>query len=337
MSWLPAWLSAALAAIDRGDPAVLVTVAEARGSTPREAGAKMLVRANDIVGSIGGGQLELLAIDSARRLIGGGEKPSLIRHSLGPDLGQCCGGAVGLLLEPITAADHGWLEAWQRCCNQSAPAVLTTQDDGRKVWTSDPASRVASRVGSSRVEAQGESWRVVEVVGRSARPLWIYGAGHVGRVLATVLAELDFDLTWLDSRPGQFPAAVPAGVRTMVEPSLATAVDYAPPSCLYLVMTHSHQLDLEICDHVLRRGDAAFLGLIGSATKKARFLSGLKARGHGPSALEQVICPIGLAQIPGKQPMAIAVSVAAQLLALPLAAGDARETDDPRGGRRGAG
>lgn len=333
MTWQPAWLGAALAAIDSDAPCVLVTVAEARGSTPREAGAKMLVRANDIVGSVGGGQLELLAIDCARQLLGtGARRPSLIRHSLGPDLGQCCGGAVRLLLEPITAEDRAWLEEWRQRSGAAAPAILVTRDDGSKIWTSAPVDRFASQV-----EAEGESWRVTEIVRRSARPLWIYGAGHVGRALVTVLAELDFDLTWLDSRLGQFPADPPATVRTLVEPRLAATVDAAPAGCLFLVMTHSHQLDLEICDRILRRGDAAFLGLIGSATKKARFVSGLKARGHGQQALDRLVCPIGLAQIPGKQPMAIAVSVAAQLLTLPQAAGNSVENDDPRRGMRGAG
>ena len=333
MSRQPAWLSAALAAIDSGVPAVLVTVAEAKGSTPREAGAKMLVRANDIVGSVGGGQLELLAIDTARQLLGtGATKPSLIRHSLGPDLGQCCGGAVRLLLEPIAVGDRAWLEEWQRRCGEAAPSMLTTRDDGRKTWATGLADRAVGRV-----EVGGEHWRMVEIVRRSARPLWIYGAGHVGRALVTVLAELDFDLTWLDSRLGQFPAVVPGAVRTVVEPRLAATVDAAPAACLFLVMTHSHQLDLEICDGILKRGDSAFLGLIGSATKKARFLSGLKARGHGPLALDRLVCPIGLAQIPGKQPMAIAVSVAAQLLTLPQVAGNTAENDDPRRGMRGAG
>lgn len=333
MTWQPAWLGAALAATETGTPAVLVTVAEAKGSTPREAGAKMLVRARDIVGSIGGGQLELLAIDEARGLMGEpAARRVLSQHALGPDLGQCCGGAVRLLLEPLSAADRGWLEAWQRCGNQCRPVILTTHEDGRKIWTAELANRKASWV-----EDQVHGWRVVEIVRRSVRSLWLYGAGHVGRALVTVLSELEFDLTWLDSRHDGFPPQIASSVRSWIEPQLAVTVDEAPRDCLFLVMTHSHQLDLEICDRILKRGDFAFLGLIGSATKKARFLNGLKALGHGPAALERLVCPIGLAQIPGKEPMAIAVSAAAQLLALPASAGLALENGDSRLGMRGAG
>jgi xanthine dehydrogenase accessory factor len=317
MSRQPTWLSAALSAIAGGEPAALVTVVEAKGSTPREAGAKMLVRHNDIVGSVGGGQLELLAVDAARRMMGDSSaRLALAQHSLGPDLGQCCGGAVRLLLEPLSARDRHWLEAWTVHADAAQAATLVTEADGMKSWIAgaDAHTRVEDRVVEGR---GGHGWRVLEPVRHVARPLWLYGAGHVGRALVTVLSQLDFDVSWLDSRHDGFPPEVPANVQAIVAPQLPATVDQAPPACLFLVMTHSHQLDLDICDRILRRGDFAFLGLIGSDTKKARFLSGLRALGHGPGALERLVCPIGLAQIPGKKPMEIAVSVTAQLLALP--------------------
>jgi len=330
MSRQPAWLSAALAAIGSGAPAVLVTVAEAKGSTPREAGAKMLVRGGDIVGSIGGGQLELLAIDAARRMMTDRiEGRALVRHSLGPDLGQCCGGAVRLLFELMSAADRDWLAAWQTHADPSRAMTLATAAEGVKNW-------ITGAEGDTHVDDR-EGWRVVESVRHVARPLWLYGAGHVGRALVTVLSELDFDVTWLDSRHDGFPPAIPAGVHSVIAPQLAATVNDAPRGGLFLVMTHSHQLDLEICDRILRRGDFAFLGLIGSDTKKARFLSGLRALGHGAAALERLVCPIGLAQIPGKKPMEIAVSTAAQLLALPASSEHASDDGQMTGGVRGAG
>lgn len=332
MSRRPAWLSAALDAIERGERVALVTVAEAKGSTPREAGAKMLVRRDDIVGSIGGGQLELLAIDAARRMMmDSAARIALVRHSLGPDLGQCCGGAVRLLMEPLSAADRHWLEAWQVHAEASPAATLVTEADGMKAW-------IVGAVEPTHVEDQpGHGWRVLERVRGAARPLWLYGAGHVGRALATVLSELDFDVTWLDSRHDGFPALIPPSVQARVAPQLAATVDEAPAAAVFLVMTHSHQLDLDVCDRVLRRGDFDFLGLIGSATKKARFLGGLRALGHAPAALERLVCPIGLAQIPGKKPMEIAVAVAAQLLALPARADRPSDNGQTTGGMRGTG
>ena len=327
------WLAAAQECIAAGDKAVLVTVAEAKGSTPRESGAKMLVRERDIVGSVGGGQLELLAIDEARRMmVDKATRPGLMRYSLGPDLGQCCGGAVRLLLEPITKTDRRWLTQWQSQVSGTGTRLLTTGSDVGKSWVDADDS-----ADGAHIVEDGKRWLVIETVRRRSRPLWLFGAGHVGRALAKVLAELPFEVVWLDSRFDGFPAEIPSGVGHVVAPRLAEAVENAPAGALFLVLTHSHQLDLDICDRVLRRGDFAFLGLIGSATKKARFLSALKGRGHAPATLERLVCPIGLAQIPGKQPMAIAVATAAQLLALPAAQEIATEHEQSTGKQRGAG
>ena len=326
------WLNAALECIAAGDRAVLVTVAEAKGSTPRESGAKMLVRERDIVGSVGGGQLELLAIDQARRMMADkATRPGLMRYSLGPDLGQCCGGAVRLLLEPLGKTDRRWLTKWQTILTGADAYLLTTGSNGEKSWAGVEQGEDGARI------VEGQDWQVLEAVRRRSRPVWLFGAGHVGRALAKVLAELPFEVTWLDSRFDGFPEQIPAGVAHVVAPRLAEKVDEAPPATLFLVLTHSHQLDLDICDRVLRRGDFAFLGLIGSATKKARFLRGLRDRGHGQAALERLVCPIGLAQIPGKQPMAIAVATAAQLLALPAVQEIAAEHEQSTGKQRGAG
>jgi xanthine dehydrogenase accessory factor len=326
------WLSAALDCIAAGEKAVLVTVAEAKGSTPRESGAKMLVRERDIVGSVGGGQLELLTIDAARRMMADGARgPDLMRYSLGPDLGQCCGGAVRLLLEPLSKTDRRWLTKWQAVLSGPETYLLTTSSKGEKSWTDAENAEEGARI------IEGQAWQVAETVRSTSRPVGVFGAGHVGRALAKVLPELPFDVTWLDSRFDGFPAEIPDSIRHVVAPRLAEAVDDAPAAALFLVLTHSHQLDLDICDRVLRRGDFAFLGLIGSATKKARFLRSLKDRGHGAAALERLVCPIGLAQIPGKQPMAIAIATAAQLLALPAAQEAASDGEQSTGNQRGAG
>jgi xanthine dehydrogenase accessory factor len=255
-----------------------------------------------------------------------------MRYSLGPDLGQCCGGAVRLLLEPLTRTDRRWLAQYQSQLSNADTRLLVTSADGGKQW-----AEAEQAEDGARVTERGKGWQVVEAVRRATRPVWLFGAGHVGRALAKVLAELPFEVTWLDSRFDGFPEEIPADIRHVAAPRLADKVDEAPPATLFLVLTHSHQLDLDICDHVLRRGDFAFLGLIGSATKKARFLRSLKDRGHGAAALERLVCPIGLAQIPGKQPMAIAVATAGQLLALPAAQESAAENEQSTGNKRGAG
>lgn len=138
----------------------------------------------------------------------------------------------------------------------------------------------------------------------------LFGAGHVGKEVARILERLPCRLTWSDPRPEVFPASVGVNVKISIEDEPAWTVDEAPPGAFYLVMTHSHSLDLEIVERVLRRNDAAFVGLIGSATKAAKFRARLQQR-KVPS--EKLTCPIGVLKA-GKHPAEVAVSVVAQLL-----------------------
>jgi xanthine dehydrogenase accessory factor len=138
----------------------------------------------------------------------------------------------------------------------------------------------------------------------------LFGAGHVGKEVARILERLPCRLTWVDPRPEVFPATINANTKVVIEEEPAWMVGEAPPGALYLVMTHSHALDLEIVERVLRRNDVAFLGLIGSETKAAKFRLRLQQKGISP---ERLVCPIGLVKA-GKHPAEVAVSAVAQLL-----------------------
>ena len=153
--------------------------------------------------------------------------------------------------------------------------------------------------------------------------LVLFGAGHVGREVARIAERLPWRLTWVDSRPDVFPQGVQPNTRVVIEEEPVWMVDEAPSGAYYLVMTHSHALDLEIVERALRRNDFAFLGLIGSATKAAKFRARLTAKGLDPARL---VCPIGLAKA-GKHPAEVAVSAVAQLVAL-----SAQESQYPRCG-----
>jgi len=249
-----AWLAA-------GRTAVVVQVAQARGSVPRAAGTRMLVAGDDVAGTIGGGHLEQQAIARARSRLGRTdtlEQPI----ALGPTLGQCCGGSLTLGYQPL-----------------DAEAVAAWPDEAPRFH------------------------------------LQLFGAGHVGRALVQVLAGVPCRVTWIDERESEFPTtADPQHVQRLCVDAPEAEVDTAAPGDAYLVMTHSHDLDLRIAEAILRRGDFGYLGLIGSATKRARFLHRFEQRGVPASALARLVCPIGLADIPGKEPGVIAVSVTAQLL-----------------------
>lgn len=143
----------------------------------------------------------------------------------------------------------------------------------------------------------------------------LFGAGHVGRALAPLLAGLPLRLEWVDSRAAQFPTQVPAGVRTRLLDEPQDAVSEARPGSYFLIMTHNHPLDYAIAEAVLKRGDAGFLGMIGSRTKAQRFRMRLEQRGYTAQDIARMHCPIGLAEVPGKRPMEVAISIAAQVIA----------------------
>ncbi len=247
-----------------GRPAILVEVSEALGSAPREAGTRMLVSAAQCAGTIGGGHLELKAIERARRLLAAGEaEPQTAHYPLGPALGQCCGGAVTLAFSRLDAKA---IAAWP--------------------------------LAAPRFQLQ------------------LFGAGHVGRALVTALAPLNVRVDWIDEREDEFPpeSDLPTHTRRIAVDAPEAEVRDAPRGAFYLVLTHRHDLDLRIAAAILKRGDFGFFGLIGSRTKRARFVHRFEAMGLAPEAITRMHCPIGMPGIAGKEPEVIAASVVAQLL-----------------------
>jgi xanthine dehydrogenase accessory factor len=264
------------AALEAAGGGVLVLVTEALGSTPREAGAAMLVTRDSLHGTVGGGRVEHEATRLARAMLAGTHAAQASESfALGPDLDQCCGGRMTLALARLGALDAARFRA-------GGPVAL---------WPGGPVWR-------------GEA---------SPRPVIVYGAGHVGAALVRALVPLPFALRWVDPRIGIATAIDSVACIETPLPEAETAK--APPDAMHLVMTHSHALDLEIVATALAR-EAAFVGLIGSATKRATFRRKLRARGLDDAAIGRLTCPIGLPGLHDKRPAIIAASVAAQLVLL---------------------
>jgi xanthine dehydrogenase accessory factor len=304
-----AWIDDLARVLAGGQDAALVTLVKVVGSAPREAGVSMVVSTGASLGTVGGGHLEFTAIEEARRVLGTDAEPSLKRYALGPSVGQCCGGVVWLLTEHVSAAGaRGWREV---AAAVRAGAVLSRHMDSAgpgSTWSLEAAgdTRVAFSI-------DGDDWRLAQSIAYRPRFIALFGAGHVGEAVARALAPLPVELAWIDSREDVFPESRPANVDAVESDAPEKDVARFPPGTMYLVMTHSHDLDFAICEAVLKRGDAAFLGLIGSTSKRARFAARLAQRGIAGSRVEGLTCPIGLAGIAGKAPAMIAVAVAAQI------------------------
>jgi xanthine dehydrogenase accessory factor len=309
------WIEAASRHLTSHACLVRVTVVALRGSAPRDAGASMLVDAERTIGTIGGGHLEWRAIALAREALKDMAVPAIrwVDLVLGPDLGQCCGGRVEIWLERLTRDDIDWLSDAANRLRAGRPATLFTGMQHGAV----SHRLLASLPGASlRLErADDEGLRLFEPLLRVRPALYIFGAGHVGQALVRLLAELAlFEITWIDSRADLLPGTLPMEVHAIVCDAPARLAGTAPLGTRFVVMTHDHALDFELCRVILQREDASWLGLIGSASKSARFRSRLKREGLPLEALSRLHCPIGVPRISSKLPAALAIGIAAQLL-----------------------
>ena len=307
------WLHRARELVAEG-PYVMVTVVETLGSAPRTAGTKMLVSDTALYGTIGGGKLEHQVAGQARKFLGEeGADYHFQTYALGPLLEQCCGGSVTILLERIQPGAEFLREprqAFLRTCFQGA----TTRKGWCEHYARDPVS-FQDAAGERFLGKAADAGIMLEQVSRKRAKLIMFGAGHVGRAVATALAPLPFDVTWVDSRANEFPEHPPASHTVHVADDYSAFVTNAPEGALYLVFTHSHQHDFELVAKILARDDAAYCGMIGSKTKRARFENRmLKERLITEADLDKFICPIGVEGISGKEPQVIAASVVAELL-----------------------
>lgn len=298
-------------ALERHPKAAMVTVVSAKGSTPREAGARLIVNPDGgFTGTIGGGTLEWRAIAMAQAALGERVAPAfqLRSFALGPELGQCCGGRMDLALEVFEAGKTDELDALV-AAEEAGHFTTSARSDG---------GRMIRRLTNDRdVPAGNAEWHhgiLVEGFGEVVRPLLLFGAGHVGRALTLALAPLPFSVTWIDPRPDAFPAYLPANVTARQIEHPVSAIATAPAGAFVLVMTHSHALDLEIVHAALADGRFHYVGLIGSATKRARFEKRLTEMGVDRACVEELVCPIGVDGIHSKLPAVIAAATTAELL-----------------------
>ncbi|MBR9842331.1 MAG: xanthine dehydrogenase accessory protein XdhC [Rhodobacteraceae bacterium] len=242
---------------------IRVRITRVRGSSPREEGVVMYVAPEAVYGTIGGGQLEYMAIDEARALLARDGAVAEMDVPLGPEIGQCCGGRVEIALERM-----------------------------------DEAMR--------REAAEAEA-RELEV-----RPhLYILGAGHVGRALADLTQHLPLRTVLADGRAAEL-ALCKAKVETALTPLPEALVREAPAGSAFVILTHDHALDFLLAAEALGRGDAAYVGMIGSATKRASFVSWARAQG---GTVEGLTCPMGAGRSGDKRPEMIAALVLGEVVA----------------------
>jgi len=268
------------------DTIALAEVVRTRGSVPREAGTFMLVSASATRGTIGGGQLEYMAIDKARQMLAGrGPRSStptpdlrsdpphkregevvILDIPLGPEIGQCCGGRVEVAIRLVTDA------------------------------------------------MKAELVKVAETEAAAMPHIYVFGGGHVGQALVGALSLLPMRTVIVETR-AEALEGMPSGVDTTLTAVPEDIVRGAPAGAAFMVLTHDHALDFLIVAEALKRGDAAYVGMIGSKTKKATFRSWfVKSAGGSEAQFARLVSPIGGDAVKDKRPAVIAALAAAEVM-----------------------
>ncbi|HEY1329144.1 MAG TPA: xanthine dehydrogenase accessory protein XdhC [Casimicrobiaceae bacterium] len=352
----PPWIDALTGALHDGQRAALVVVAHVAGSVPRESGAAMVVTAETLGGTIGGGHLEFEATRIAREALAAPTPATwIVRFPLAARIGQCCGGVATLVFSTLDERARGWLDTARACARTEAPfatvarigsaaqaaaRLVVTADDVRGSLGDADVDSAAIAFARARLAAgtagtllmplpgETEASLVVQIERADPFPVLVFGNGHVGRALIQVLGVLPAQVRWVDSREADFPPSVPANVEIVVTDVPEAELREAPQGSYVLTMTHAHALDFTLVETALARDDWRYVGMIGSRAKRAQLERRLVARGVAAERIASVVCPIG-AQLPGlsgKAPGSIAIAVAAELLAVKAASVRPRST-----------
>ncbi len=339
------WLITLAQWLAQDSSCMLVTILQVQGSAPREIGASMVIRLIpdslenqgtklEQRDTIGGGHLEWQAAQIARRLLQQSDCHVYIEQfSLGARLGQCCGGKVSVLFERMVPQQSAqWQQYVTALRDQPDIMLKRTLTSGQsssdwQILAQDPALNLqhhhASFIGEQAKTTATfgkiqHHWSFEQFMVGYAFNVLLFGAGHVGHALVNVLLPLGAKIDWIDTRDDMFPALNQPNLNCIGTDTPDYEIQHAPAHSYFMIMTHDHSLDLALCEAVLKRQDYAYFGLIGSSTKRQWFERRLQARGIAEPQLARMVCPMGLPNLPSKQPEVIAVSIAAQVLQVHL-------------------
>ena len=305
------WIGTTQRLITEHGRAVLIMVTADKGSTPRDSGTWMLVSDDKQSGTLGGGELERLAEEAARAMLAGHGtwQRSSLHCALGPDLRQCCGGHVTLMLEPLDMSATDWLA-------QAAESVRMADNQYSVLFQpNEPAA--TPRIITNDGVMPGITDVHLQPLTDTRLSLFLFGAGHVGQAVATLSTQLPLRLTVIDGRANQRALIPNAGnIEVMGMDSAEEAAARVSSGSAALVMTHSHELDYTLCHALLTQNSAVFVGLIGSRSKANRFRSRLRKDNVPEKSLARLTSPIGSSGPKGKEPGVIALAALSEVLTL---------------------
>jgi len=324
---MPEWPTQLIQVLAVDACAVVISVISRSGSAPREIGTTMVLGKSVCLGTIGGGNLERTALAQAAAMLQpqGSDAGHCDFHTqtyaLGPSLGQCCGGRIELYYQRVIQG-AAWLPELTssierelsgvylcRCLEDSVVRLVSSEHKDAHLKLPERQEIIVIK------DEQQQRW-ICEPLNKTVPEVWLFGAGHVGQAVAGQLSLLPCKITWFDQREDWLNKSSVEGVKTVLTDAPEQEIGTAPDNTCFILMTHSHALDFEICHQVLRKGRFAWLGLIGSATKRQTFSKRLAHRGISAELIERLRCPVGGLSLQSSAPASVALSIAAELALL---------------------
>jgi xanthine dehydrogenase accessory factor len=308
------WITEALASSNQGEKGVLVFVVRHYGSTPRDKGSWIYVRSDHLFGTLGGGEVERVVEAAAHDMLAGRRIWERVyeKFMLGPDMGQCCGGGMEVVFEPVDNTSINWLADAMNCVNQHQAGFVVV------AWNDTLQAPVVHRSEASEILSEAGGVHIQSLI--DLRPsVVIYGAGHVARAFAAIAAQLPIRLVIVDERQNELnlvPIA-PNIVPVFMEYPPAHAAQLDANTAAVLVMTYSHALDYRLCLSLLKNVELNYVGLIGSKSKGARFRRRFELdEGFSAAQISRLVSPIGQGSVGGKEPGLIALATLNEVMSV---------------------
>ena len=308
------WITEALSTSKQGEKGVLVFVVRQYGSTPRNKGSWIYVHSDHLLGTLGGGEVERVVEAAAYDMLSGRRNwgRAYEKFMLGPDMGQCCGGGMEVVFEPVDNTSINWLADAMNCVNQHQAGFVVV------AWNDNLQAPVVHRSEAFEKLSEADGVHIQSLIDR--RPsVVIYGAGHVARAFAAIAAQLPIRLVIVDERQNELnlvPTA-PNIAPVFMEYPLAHAAQLNASAEAVLVMTYSHALDYRLCLCLLKNEELNYVGLIGSKSKGARFRRRFELDdGLSSTQIARLVSPIGQGSVRGKEPGLIALATLNEIMAV---------------------
>lgn len=301
--------------LDQGNILYLMVVTESKGSSPGKQGFNMAVSSdNSLFGSIGGGTMEFNLVEECKENLRRKEfrvYSKVQKHDgdKADSTGMICSGKQIVAFIPLTKEDKQDISDILSCLNSNCTGLLEITEENFCFHKTKESIDLKYQFA---VDDKG-NWKYQEVIGYK-NTLYIIGAGHVGYAVSRLFSQLGFNVIVYDNRSDldMLDNNQYANEKKVIDYKIVDQFVSEGNNKFVVIMTNNHQHDIDVLSKLIPK-NLAYLGLMGSKSKVAKFKKSLIEMGFGDRDLTRIHAPIGL-QINSITPDEIAISIAAEII-----------------------